>query len=92
MKKRVFSHRERAQLDVKSRVKFLCGMKGVSVIRIIDYQRFAGQIQAARRTLRGNELQLFATAQVNRYEAVGLKREVLLFVLKNEFTLTLPDS
>ena len=91
MKKRDFSHREQAQLDIKLRVKVAVEQKRVYVTRVINYQRFGSQFLAMSRRLRGQELKEYALALVDRYEVQGLDREVLKHVLWTVFTMKVEE-
>ena len=74
------------------RVKQVCNSSGVSVIAYGGYRSFALQVDKSRKHAGGNDLVLVVNALVERYEKLGLKREVLWSIAKNIFNVCPPQA
>ena len=61
---------------LRRRVKTVCCMHGVGVLRMKDYWNFAQQVEKTRKRVQGNDVAVIAAASIERYVKLGLARKV----------------
>jgi len=75
---------------LRRRVKTVCCMHGVGVLRMKDYWNFAQQVEKTRKRVRGNDLAVVVAALVERYVKLGLEQKVLEAIRFDVFTISPP--
>ncbi len=73
------------------RVKQVCVSRGVSVVTLSGYRRFALQVDKTRKRVSGHDLQLVTHALVARYVKQGLDPKVLRDIAYLVFNVSLPN-
>ena len=73
------------------RVKQVCVSRGVSVVTLSGYRRFALQVDKTRKRVSGHDLQLVVGVLVARYVKQGLDQKVLRDIAYLVFNVSLPN-
>ena len=73
------------------RVKQVCVSRGVSVVTLSGYRRFALQVDKTRKRVSGHDLQLVVGVLVTRYVKQGLDPKVLRDIAYLVFNVSLPN-